>query len=241
MPMLSERMMEAYRRIERAMGFGRSRQWLQRRLAAPTAKLDFSTEHRSFLLRNKMIRDALPERRCWILDVGSNTGETTRFLAASGHMVIGVEKFQEEYSEAVRKPQLGAGFLLAEVGSGFFEQAPSWDAILLLSVLHRIYASEGESVMRKVLEDCGKVAQNIFLEGSIRHSRYMDLGHEAPGFEDLQEASSFAWHKQLVDDCLGEDWKIIDYKSLPCTENEPVRLYFHLRKEVRVNGEELVG
>lgn len=192
--------------------------------------LDFGSRHKSFLRRNTLIADGLPKSGCWILDVGSNVGETSNFLADRGHFVLGIEKFSKEHSLACKRSHEGVAFMRTSVTPEFIQSTPKWDAVLLLSVLHRIYAFEGEQLMRGVLHAAGSRTDHIFVEGSTRHKRYMDGGHPAPSFKDQDVNDSERWHRALFEAELGPGWNIPAATVLDHSKNEPHRLYFHLSR-----------
>ena len=189
--------------------------------------LNFGSRHASFHGRNELIADGLPRAHCWILDVGTNIGQTANMLAGRGHYVVGVEKFAKEHQIACRNSVEGAAFMRASVTPELIRSSPTWDAILLLSVLHRSYAFEGEASMRTILNACGERKSHLFIEGSTRHKRYMDGGHPAPAFTDFDVEDATRWHHELFRDELGKGWTISPVKVLKHSKNEPYRLLFH--------------
>lgn len=192
----------------------------------------FAGRHSSFVKRNTMITDSLPKSVSWVLDVGSNTGETTDFLSEKGHVVLGLEKMEPEYKEAMSSANFQSAFIRVGVSPEFIRSSVNWDAILLLSVLHRLYAFEGEEFMKSVLFECGQKTDNLFVEGSTRHARYIDKGSKAPGFEDLDTVAAAAWHENMFKEVLGPDWIVPKAISLENSEREPIRLFYHLRRNV---------
>lgn len=200
------------------------------RLRTKRNPLFFAKRHRGMSTRNSMILDALPKKNSWILDVGSNTGETSNFLADNSHVVIGLEKMEAEHRIALASAHDRAGFLRADVTADFITNGVDWDAILLLSVLHRIYAFEGAQQMRSVLSACAEKTRVLFIEGSTRHARYMDQGRDAPEFEDLNVESAREWHRALFDQVLGSEWSIDSETVLECSEAEPFRILYRLSK-----------
>lgn len=192
--------------------------------------LVFAKRHRSFAQRNAMILNALPKPGSWVLDVGANTGETSNYLAEHAHVVIGLEKMAPERRRALEGSRGLAGFLCADVTGDFIASGVDWDAILLLSVLHRIYAFAGEDQMKSVLAACGQRTKHLFIEGSTRHRRYNDQGQASPGFEDLNVDAARQWHQALFAEVLGPDWKIETETPLECSASEPFRLFYQLRR-----------
>ncbi len=192
--------------------------------------LDFGSRHKSFLRRNSLIAEQLPKPSSWVLDVGSNVGETSNFLADKGHFVLGLEKFSKEHSIACKKSHEGVAFMRTSVTPEFVQSMPKFDAVLLLSVLHRIYSFEGERVMRGVLHAVGGRTDHLFVEGSTRHKRYTDGGHPAPSFKDMDVEDATRWHLQLFRDELGLAWSVPEPVVLDHSKNEPHRLYFYVSR-----------
>lgn len=156
---------------------------LYRKISRKTrTPLDFSIRHSGIQKRNSFIMDCLGAEVKWILDVGANQGHTSKEVASNGHFALGVEMFYEEYQKACVNPNPRAAFMNATVDPKFIENMPKWDAILLLSVLHRIYSFQGEEEMCLLLKAAGEKCGELFVEGSIRHARYTDHGQKAPDF-----------------------------------------------------------
>lgn len=189
--------------------------------------LNFGSRHASFDERNRLIAASLPKPHGWLLDVGTNIGQTANMLAGLGNFVIGIEKFLKEHQVACRNSAEGVAFMRAAVTPEMVQSGPCWDAILLLSVLHRIYAFEGETFMRAILKACGQKTSHLFIEGSTRHKRYMDGGRMAPPFADLDVKDAVRWHQELFCDELGKGWHISPVIVLKHSKNEPHRLFFH--------------
>jgi hypothetical protein len=192
--------------------------------------LDFGSRHSSFDERNQLIASGIGKERSWILDVGSNIGQTSNFLASKGHFVIGVEKFEKEHKIACARSVSGTAFMRTSVTPEFIQSTVNWDAILLLSVLHRIHSFEGEEFMRAVLKACGERANQLFIEGSTRQARYMSGGHQAPAFTDFDTKDAERWHQELFQSELGNDWQVSDARVLAHSKSEPHRLFFHAKK-----------
>lgn len=192
--------------------------------------LKFQNKHASFEKRNSLIGDRLPPAPAWVLDVGSNTGFTTKYLGALGHYAIGIEKMKAEYKNAHNNAGETSAFLRADVSPAFFRHSPHWSAILLLSVLHRIYALDGEETMRSVFACCAEKTDVLFVEGSTRHARYTDQGQPAPDFVEHEIASAGAWHEALFNEVLGSNWQLESKHVLEHTKKEPHRILYHLTK-----------
>lgn len=192
--------------------------------------LNFGSRHSSFEERNRLIASAIRKPQSWILDIGSNLGETSSFLASQGHFVVGAEKFEKEHKIACARSAPGTAFMRTSVTPEFVESTLHWDAILLLSVLHRIYAFEGEAFMRSVLRACGEKTDHLFIEGSTRRARYTDQGHPAPSFTDFDIDDAERWHQDVLRSELGDRWQVSPARVLAHSKSEPHRLFFHAEK-----------
>lgn len=192
--------------------------------------LKFNKKHASFETRNKIIAGKLPSKNSWILDVGSNTGYTTRYLGDLGHFALGVEKMDEEFNAAKKIQGETSAFMRVGVSPEFFQNGPHWSAILLLSVLHRIYAFEGEEFMRSVLAECAKKTDNLFIEGSTNLARYKDKGQPKPNFTNRDIDSAAEWHETMFSEVLGEEWVVQSKDVLEHTKREPYRILYHLSR-----------
>lgn len=194
--------------------------------------LNFGSRHSSFNERNQLIAAGLSKGHSWILDVGSNIGQTSNFLASQGHFVVGVEKFEKEHKVSCARAVDGTAFMRTSVTPDFITSTIQWDAILLLSVLHRIYAFEGEEFMRSVLRACGKKTNHLFVEGSTRCARYTDQGNPPPPFADFDTSDAERWHLAVLQKELGGEWQIPATKVLAHSKSEPHRLFFHASRGV---------
>jgi len=190
--------------------------------------LDFAAMHASFQERNNFIAERLGTPPKWVLDIGSNQGDTCNALAKHGHFALGVEMFSEEWRQASVNAHPHAAFLNVSASPKFIESAPRWDAVLLLSVLHRVYAFSGKEEMLQLLIACGKKSEQLFVEGSTRHARYTDLGEQPPNFTDLDVESADNWHRKIFLESLGAEWEIAHTAFLRCSESEPYRILYFL-------------
>jgi hypothetical protein len=191
---------------------------------------DFKSRHASFDERNRLILDNLAKPGSWILDVGANLGAVSDAMARAGHIAIGIEKFARSTQLAARQCAPGTAFLCASVTPDLIRSSVGWDAILLLSVLHRLYAFEGPEMMSGVLAACGERSARLMIEGSTRHARYTDSGQPAPDFADLDVAAADQWHRALFSKTLGKAWTIQVAQPLACSAKEPFRLFYCLTR-----------
>ena len=190
--------------------------------------LDFAAAHASFQERNNFILERLGTPPKWILDIGSNQGDTCNALGEHGHVALGVEMFREEWMHARENAHPHAAFLNVSASPEFIKSAPKWDAVLLLSVLHRVYAFSGKDEMLRLLKACGEKTDRLFIEGSTRHARYTDRGKQPPNFTDLNVESADAWHREMFLEALGAAWNVAQTATLPCSELEPYRILYCL-------------
>ncbi len=199
--------------------------------ASNARRRSFGSKHSSFDQRNNLIANGLPKAGSWVLDVGSNMGETSNYLSDMGHIVLGLELMEKERQVASKNASKQSAFLQVGVSPEFIKGGLHWDAMLLLSVLHRVWSFEGEDFMRSVLTECGQKSDHIFIEGSTRHQRYVDNGQPAPGFPDLDVDASDQWHKELFMSTLGSEWSVSPVEKLACSSAEPFRLFYHLKRD----------
>ena len=190
--------------------------------------LDFAAAHTGFQQRNDFILERLGAPPKWVLDIGSNQGDTCNALGDRGHFALGVEMFREEWRHACANAHPHAAFLNVSASPEFIDSTPRWDAVLLLSVLHRVYAFSGKDEMLSLLSACGKKTDLIFVEGSTRHARYTDRGERPPKFADLDVESADDWHREVFLEALGSAWDIAHTAFLPCSEIEPNRILYSL-------------
>lgn len=192
--------------------------------------LQYSLRHKSHNKRNQWILERLPPSPAWVLDIGSNTGETANLVASAGHYVLGCEMLKAETQRASQNASSGAAFMNTQIDPSFLAQMPNWETILLLSVLHRVYAHKGPQAMRETLRLCGEKTGVIFVEGATRHARYTDKDQLAPEFVDLDVDDCDRWHREVIRGALGESWSISDLVVLEQSELEPFRITYKLVK-----------
>lgn len=192
--------------------------------------LDFGSRHASIEMRDKLVSNYLPKPPGWVLDVGSNLGKTSNLLASHGHYVLGVECKHQEWARSCARARPGAAFMNKSVTPEMIKSSKGWDAILLLSVLHRIYAYEGPDSMIAVLAACGQRTNNILIEGSTRHARYANKKQLVPEFVDHDLESAKEWHRDIFRSALDSAWEEKHVEMLSCSSSEPYRLFFCLRR-----------
>ena len=192
--------------------------------------LDFASHHCQLRERNALIINSLGNESKWILDVGSNQGVTASALSRKGHFCLGLEMSKEEYKLSVRTADSRSAFMNMPVTAEIVEMMPKWDAVLLLSVLHRIYSLKGEEEMYQLLRAIGKKSNILFIEGSIRHARYIDHGEPPPNFIDLDVTSADSWHRKILWGSLGKEWIFVKATKFKCSKKEPYRLFYQLQK-----------
>ena len=197
----------------------------------PHAMSEFNKKHASFLTRNQMIADRLPREKSWVLDVGSNTGFTTKFIADQGHYALGIELMEAEFRTAMNIQKGTAAYMNTMASPEFFRNSPHWDAVLLLSVLHRIYATEGQETMEATLAECSQKTDNLFVECSTSQKRYTDNASPKPGFDHLNVDQAGAWNEEIFARVCGDGWAVQSKDVLPHTKREPFRILYHLKKK----------
>lgn len=151
------------------------------------------------------VSKALPAKPAWILDVGTNDCDTLFRLGRSGYCALGLEAFPLEMDRPLSK---GLAIMHLEVNPTVIESMPSFDAILLLSVFHRIYALQGPETAMNVLSSFSKKTRRLILEGASSHARYTDKGEAAPPFKDMDEISCIGWHMEIFQQATGNQFAV---------------------------------
>lgn len=191
--------------------------------------LNFSHNHIGFELRNKLILQNIPSGNT-LLDVGSNTGETSSFFQNYGFSVTGIEQSYNEFSYAETYFGKKVKFINESFTAEFLKKNQHWDHVLLLSVIHRIFSQAGLSNVKQILKETSKKTNSIFVEGSIRHERYFGKTKDTPDFINLNVESAVKWHFNLLDLVL-KDFDIKFIQQIPCSKKEPYRILFHALKK----------
>jgi SAM-dependent methyltransferase len=191
--------------------------------------LNFSHNHKGLEYRNKLILQNILSGNT-ILDVGSNTGETSNFFYTNGFSVIGIEKSYNEFNYAVEHFGNKIKFINESLTKEFLKKHQHWDHVLLLSVIHRIFSQEGLPYVKQILKEISEKTNSIFVEGSIRHERYRGKSKCTPDFVNLNVESAVEWHLDLFNSAL-ENFEIKFIQQIPCSEKEPFRILFHAIKK----------
>jgi SAM-dependent methyltransferase len=163
----------------------------------------------------------MPEQGTWVLDVGANLGHTTELLSRLGWYVVGLEVSTEVYGRMLNEvaPTLSGGAVIrAQLGDTDWERVPRFDAVLLFSVLHRVWALQGEPACAAVLSGLGARSDLLFVESATRLARFMPperptrvarvlqrLGapvEPVPTFMDNDWQSSAQWHLEYFREVL---------------------------------------
>jgi SAM-dependent methyltransferase len=190
----------------------------------------FQEKHFGIEQRWSIISAHLPRHKSWILDVGSNLGDTARRAAEIGHIVVGVEVERHLVERAVRKIPDNVALMVGRADPPFFESMPPFGAVLLLSVIHRIWAVGGRSFAEECMRSCMQKTNLIIMEGAVRHRRYIDHGKDPPDFESNNLDAGIAWHLQwlrtLADS--SRSWRIESVGHVPHSTKEPYRPLFVL-------------
>ena len=192
-------------------------------------KSEFQESHFGIEERWSIISNHLPERKSWILDVGSNLGDTARRAAELGHVVVGVEAERRLVERAIKIVPPMVALMTGTVTPEFFRVMPRFDVVFLLSVLHRIWAVQGRRFAEDCLNACLEKTDRIIVEGAIRHQRYSEYGREVPEFESSDIEAAVAWHTRWFTD-LAEPpaWNVQYLGRVPASAKEPHRPLFLL-------------
>lgn len=207
---------------------GRYRKKL-RMLFRKRRKSAFQESHLGIEERWTIIARHLPDRKSWILDVGSNLGDTARRAAEIGHIVVGVESEKHLVQRAIEMVPPKVALMTGTVDPDFFRSMPRFDVVFLLSVVHRIWAVKGRRFAEECLTACLGKTDRIIIEGAVRHERYTQYGKETPEFESNNLAAGIDWHTEwLVALARPGDWEVKYLGYVPHSVKEPHRPLFLL-------------
>lgn len=199
------------------------------RLLRRKHKLEFQESHLGIEDRWLIISRHLPDQKSWILDVGSNLGDTAGRVAERGHIVIGVEAERHLVERAIKLVPPNVALMTGRVDPDFFRTMPRFDVVLLLSVLHRIWAVNGRRFAEECLTACIEKSDRVLIEGAVRHQRYTQYGEEAPGFESNNLDAAVAWHVQWLGGLAMSSSLTVNYLGhVAASAREPRRPLFLL-------------
>lgn len=194
-------------------------------------RIQFQEKHKGIEKRWQILSPYLPNKSSWLLDVGSNLGDTCNRASALGHYVVGLEPDEVIFRRALENKNKQTAFFQMGVDPELIKTMPNFDAIFLLSVIHRIWAINGQDVAEKCLQALIEKTDLIFIEGSMRHQRYEEFGNVPPSFESNNLDECIVWHKEWLKKLIPNDtWEIIELGYVPHTIKEPHRPLFLLRK-----------
>lgn len=194
----------------------------------------YQAKYRGHEERWKLICPWLPNEPTWMLDVGSNLGETARRAASLGHYVLGVEIDATLVSRCARNVVPNAAFMLAPVDELFLKHMPRFPVIFLLSVFHRIWALRGKVAAESTLRHLIRSSDVLIIESSSKHKRYLGQEDVTPPFQSDVIESAVDWHLELVGSLAGDEFEVKHLGNVPCTAGEPLRPLFAVRR-VKLN------
>ena len=213
----------------------KSRRWTRRyrdklrSILPKKRKLEFQESYLGIEERWSIISRHLPVGKSWILDVGSNLGDTARRAAALGHVVVGVEAERHLVERAIKIVPPNVALMTGRVDPEFFRSMPHFDVVLLLSILHRLWAVHGRRYAEECLTASLEKTDRVLIEGAVRHQRYTQYGKEAPEFESNDLDAGIAWHLQWLKALApSPDWTVKSIGSVSASEREPYRPLFLL-------------
>lgn len=205
----------------------------------------FQDKYRGHEQRWRLIEPYLPPPGSWVLDVGANLGRTIQQLSASGRYAVGIEVDEDTHLRWLTEAApncLGGSIMRAGLSPEDWTRIPRFDAVLLFSVLHRIYALQGPDVCTATLKGIGRRSDLIFIEAATRIDRFLGykgmIGHvnspTLPDFEDNRWESSTEWHMNYFLDTLPSHRPqflgVVNH-----TEAEPFRPLFVLRRVASID------
>ena len=157
--------------------------------------------------RWQLIESHLPPQGSWIMDVGANLGRTVAQIAGSGRYAIGLEVDERVHLRWLSESAPGldhGGIIRTDLSGEEWSRIPRFDAVLLFSVLHRIWALQGEEACRNALQGIGSRCDLILVESATRRGRFLAKARmlesgeadetSLPEFTDNDWESSAQWH-----------------------------------------------
>ena len=194
--------------------------------------VNFQKRHKGVEKRWEILSEYLPEKESWVLDIGSNYGDTSIRCAKMGHYTIGIEPFKEFFRSSHKKAFGRVAFMNESASPDFFEKLIKFDVIFMLSVFHRMWALNGPEYAKKCLKYSLQKSNIILFEGSTRLERYnSNSKFELPDFNDLDIEASILWHKSIFDKICDKNWKIEYLGNVNHTKSEPYRILFKLERK----------
>jgi O-antigen chain-terminating methyltransferase len=102
-----------------------------------------------------------------VLDLGSAEGYFVDQAARSGYIALGVDADVRRMSLAQASITMnaieGGGYMFGNIGPSFFERLPSFDAVLLLSVLHHVMYEHGLEYSREYMAALRRKVGSVLL------------------------------------------------------------------------------
>lgn len=184
--------------------------------------------------RWKLVAPYLPSSASWMLDIGSNDGDTCRRAALLGHYVLGVEVQKNEVEQACRFVDKNVAYMFANVTPSYISSLPKFDVIFLLSVIHRMWAINGREYAEECIRECFNKADLLVIEGVVTYRRYTDKGQPPPDFQDSDVVSGVAWHEKWLTDLSSKDWAINFAGEVRPHNQSASRLIFICKRRVGV-------
>lgn len=175
-----------------------------------------------------LISPELPAAPGSLLDIGCSEGIFARKAAAMGWRAWGVEAKQEAVSRAIVAAE-NEGFSNILFASGVLtgeaaQRLPTFDVILLLSVLHQIFKRFGpDQAHTFLLNLLGACSQKLFLEMAAINRKY--------GQNVLSRENDRASVYRLVLDLVPSEWQVRFLGDPPYTNEEPNRFLYVLERK----------
>ncbi|WP_280565383.1 hypothetical protein, partial [Chromohalobacter sp. 48-RD10] len=152
-------------------------------------------------------------------------------ISQIGFYSLGLEYDSNLVDKARLSAHKNARFEVAEVSPQYIQKMEHHDAILLLSVMHRIWALNGKEYAESCLTELSKKTENIYFEGSVGLQRYQGERKELPSFENNAIEKAVEWHRKWLKKHLTNGTWDVEYLGVvPHTSSEPYRILFSAKK-----------
>lgn len=137
-----------------------------------------------------------------ILDNGCGHGKNSRYLAALGHVVVGVDLELEAVKQAAQYDfSAYSSYVVADVRQPVFRKA--FDAVIMNDITHLMPKDDSKKVLRAV--------RGLTLPGGINAVSGYLLTDEVESPKSLQQCFS---KNELLQSYLNVGWDVIDYHEV---------------------------
>lgn len=182
----------------------------------PSQELYQIGKYKNTQKRWKLINANLSEKNQFLLDIGCNAGILTELAANQGLVSLGVDRYQDRYSNAIQasierfEGGNNIGFINSSITPDNIETFPTYDVVLLMSVYHHWYKEFGKERAEGMLRAL-RGANRIFFEPASQLSLYQsnnDQNTPIPPINQDDDTSIVDYNIELLESTLGDEYSI---------------------------------